>query len=72
MMTTHGGDDVYTPSAAAELLKVSEFTVLRMLRTGKLKGFKVLRQWRTTRLDIDRFMKTQGSEGINEPNETDV
>lgn len=59
-------DDVYTPSEAAELLKVSEFTVLRMLRTGKLKGFKVLRQWRISRLDLDSFMKAQGSEGLED------
>jgi len=59
-------DEVYTPAQAAKILKVSEFTVLRMLRDRRLSGFKVGRQWRVSRLDLDKFMKEQGSRGLED------
>ncbi len=42
---------------AIEVLKTSRPTFYRWLRTGKLKGMKVGRQWRFYRDDIERFLK---------------
>ncbi len=42
---------------AIELLKTTRPTFYRWLRSGKIKGMKVGRQWRFYRDDIDRFLK---------------
>ncbi len=42
-----------------DLLKVSERTVFRLIKDKKLKGFKVGREWRFTRADIDTYIEEQ-------------
>ena len=42
---------------AIEILKTSRPTFYRWLRSGKIKGMKIGRQWRFYREDIDRFLK---------------
>lgn len=42
---------------AMELLKTSRSTFYRWLRSGKIKGMKVGRQWRFYKEEIDRFLK---------------
>ena len=42
---------------AIRMLKVSRPTFYRWLRSGKVKGMKVGRQWRFYREDIERFLK---------------
>ena len=42
---------------AIELLKTTRPTFYRWLRSGRLKGMKLGRQWRFYREDIDRFLK---------------
>jgi len=42
---------------AIELLKTTRPTFYRWLRSGKIKGMKVGRQWRFYREDIERFLK---------------
>jgi len=42
---------------AIELLKTTRSTFYRWLRSGKIKGMKVGRQWRFYREEIDRFLK---------------
>ena len=44
---------------AIELLKTSRPTFYRWLRSGKVKGMKLGRQWRFYREDIERFLKGQ-------------
>jgi len=41
-------------------LKTTRPTFYRWLRSGKLKGMKVGRQWRFYRADLDRFLKGEG------------
>jgi len=36
----------YTPEEAAQLLRVSQHSVLRLLQSGRARGVKVGRQWR--------------------------
>ena len=59
-------DDAQPPSSeildmnqAIELLKTSRPTFYRWLRSGKIKGFKIGRQWRFYRQDIERFLHGQ-------------
>jgi general secretion pathway protein E len=49
--------EVIDMPAAIEILKTTQPTFYRWLRTGKLKGMKVGRQWRFYRDDIERFLK---------------
>jgi excisionase family DNA binding protein len=49
--------DLLDAGEAIELLKTTRPTFYRWLRTGKIKGLKVGRQWRFERAEIDRFLK---------------
>lgn len=42
---------------AIQMLKTSQPTFYRWVRTGKIKGVKVGRQWRFDRSEIERFLK---------------
>ncbi|MDI9608469.1 MAG: helix-turn-helix domain-containing protein [Atribacterota bacterium] len=46
-----------TPKEVAEKLRVSEQTVLRWLRKGKLKGVKVGKLWRVREEDLRELIK---------------
>jgi len=46
-----------TPAEAAEMLSVSEKTVKKWLRQGKLRGVKVAHLWRLRKEDLERFIK---------------
>ena len=49
--------DILTVREAADYLRISEDTVRRLLRAGRLPGRKVgLRQWRIRRVDLDEFL----------------
>ncbi|MFC1743911.1 ATPase, T2SS/T4P/T4SS family [Candidatus Riflebacteria bacterium] len=50
-------DNLLNMEEAIKLLKTSKPTFYRWLRTGKIKGMKVGRQWRFQREDIFRFLK---------------
>jgi len=49
--------EVIDMNQAMEILKTTRPTFSRWLRAGKIKGFKVGRQWRFYRDDVERFMK---------------
>ena len=51
------GDELIDMNQAIALLKTSRPTFYRWLRSGKVKGMKVGRQWRFYRQDIERFLK---------------
>lgn len=52
--------DVMTLKEAAEYLRVSESTLLRLLKGGKIPAGKVGRQWRIRRVSLDAYL-----EGVN-------
>jgi PTS system nitrogen regulatory IIA component len=52
-------DSIMTLTEAADYLKVSEKTILRMVRSGKIPGAKVSSQWRFLRSAIDDWMMAQ-------------
>lgn len=49
--------DLLDIGQALALLKTSQPTFYRWVRSGKIKGIKVGRQWRFRREDLDRFLK---------------
>lgn len=49
-------DQVLTVSEVAARLKVVEETVLRLLRAGDLRGFKVGAAWRVYESDLEAFI----------------
>jgi excisionase family DNA binding protein len=49
-------DQVLTIKDIATILKLAEKTVYSMAQDGELPAFKVRGQWRTRRIDFDRWM----------------
>ncbi len=52
-----GDDELLTLTQAAQFLDVSNSTVYRFLDQGKLRAFKVGRQWRFRRRDLDAYLR---------------
>lgn len=52
-------EGLLTMDEAIDMLKTTRPTFYRWLRSGKLKGMKVGRQWRFLSEDIERFLKGQ-------------
>lgn len=50
-------DKVYTPQQAAEILAISEKTLMNWLRAGKIKGVKIGRLWRIMEQDLEEFLR---------------
>lgn len=50
-------DKVYTPQQVAEILSITERTVLLWLREGNLKGVKVGKYWRVLEKDLEEFLE---------------
>ena len=50
-------DDLLTMEQAIAMVKTTRPTFYRWLRTGKVKGMKVGRQWRFTREELQRLLK---------------
>lgn len=47
------------PKEVGKKLGVSSYTILELIRGGKLKAFKIRKQWRVLPEDLDEFI-TQG------------
>lgn len=56
-------DVVYTSKEIAEMFKVTYLTVFRWIKSGKLKAFKVGKQYRIKQVDLDYFMQESKPEG---------
>jgi excisionase family DNA binding protein len=55
--------DLLTVKEVAEILRVSQPTVLRMIDDGELRAIRVRNQWRIRRSDLDDFLQRGGSSG---------
>lgn len=55
--------EISTPKELAAFLKVSEQTVKRAIKSGKLKAFKVVRDWRIERKEVLEWVKEGDSYG---------
>jgi excisionase family DNA binding protein len=54
--------EVMTVSEVARYMRVSESTVLMMLRNGQLQGAKVGKSWRVLRSVVDAFLRSGNRE----------
>jgi excisionase family DNA binding protein len=54
--------EIYTIEQLQKILKLSERTILRLLKDGKLTGFKVGREWRFQESDINAYIQAQRQE----------
>jgi len=53
-------DEMLTTAEAAELLRVSEFTIRRWCASGRLPAIKLGRDWRISRTRLDRKQLNTG------------
>jgi excisionase family DNA binding protein len=52
-------DKLYTVEEAASFLSIHPVTLRIWLRTGKIKGVKVGREWRIPEMELEAFTKRQ-------------
>ncbi len=50
-------DDIYTPEEISKILKVPASTIRYLLRRDDMIGFKVGRQYRVTKPDLEAFIE---------------
>lgn len=50
--------ETLTPDDVAQVLGVHRYTVYKLLRDGRLRGFRVSNRWRVQRKELERFMET--------------
>ena len=58
--TREPGRELVDMAGAIAMLKTTRPTFYRWLRSGKLRGMKVGRQWRFHRSDVERFLQGEG------------
>lgn len=51
------GNDYYTPTEVAKILKLHEQTILLYIKRGKLSAVKLGKGYRIPREELDRFVK---------------
>ena len=60
-MTKKTPKDYFTAKEAADILHVSERTIMRYIKTKRLLATKI-GQWRIKKVDIDRFVKESSNQ----------
>lgn len=58
--------ETYTLEQLQKILKLSDRTILRLLKDGKLTGFKAGREWRFQESDINAYIQAQRQEAEKE------
>ena len=53
-------EELYSARAVAQMLGLNERTILRWLRSGKIRGKKLGKQWWISRSDLNEFSRTAG------------
>lgn len=51
-------DPYLVPQEVMQLLRIGKNTCYELLASGKLQGFRIGKQWRVAREEIDRFAKS--------------
>ena len=47
---------IYTTREIADLLKVNQETILRLLRNHKLNGYKIGKNWRISQEQLEQYL----------------
>lgn len=61
------GTEIFTVTEIADFLKVNRRTVLNMLRSNELKGFRVRSEWRVTREALLTFIEQRDQPQTGDP-----
>jgi len=48
--------EIYTTKEVADMLRVSKVTIIRLLKSGDLKGKRIGRQWRILAEHVDKYV----------------
>ena len=51
-------NDFYTTYELAEMLKINVMTVYRYIKSGKLIAHKLGKEYRVSKVDLERFLKS--------------
>jgi len=57
--------ETYTIEQLQKMLKLSDRTIFRLLKDGKITGFKVGREWRFQEADIEAYIQAQRQEATS-------
>ena len=57
-------EQFYTPREVASTLKVAYLTVYRWIKAGKLKAYKVEKQYRIRKEDLDSFLEARQEKNL--------
>jgi excisionase family DNA binding protein len=52
-------EEYYTPEQVAQMLQLKPGSVTKLLRQGKLPGYKVAGVWRINKEEFARYLKAQ-------------
>lgn len=50
-------EDVLTVSEVSKILRVNPYTVYDLLKSNRLRGFRLFRRWRVFRKSVDNFIR---------------
>ena len=56
-----------TPFDVAKRLQMNERTVTQWLRKGRLRGFKIGKEWRISEKDLEAFMEASANKPSTSP-----
>ncbi len=59
--TTTNNEQIYTVKSLCAYLELTERTVTDLLRSGRLKGYKVFNKWLVTHSDLLTYVTAQKS-----------
>ena len=57
-------DEVYTVNDLMERLKLTRRTILKYIKQGKIKAFRVGQEWRITRKHYEEFIENSMKEKL--------
>ncbi len=60
-------DKLLTPVDVAKRLQANERTVTRWLRIGRLRGFKIGKEWRVSVNDLEALLEDSANKPSSEP-----
>jgi excisionase family DNA binding protein len=52
-------EEFYTAEEVAQILRIAEDSVTRLLRTNKMPGYKVAGSWRVNKVEFREYLATR-------------